>query len=64
MIFTVDVGGVDGETDVWMKTPSVRVARSFLSRHDHEGSSVGMIITIDNPEEVYRLLDLLGEKSD
>jgi hypothetical protein len=61
MILSLGIDGVDGETNVSMQAPSAKSLLDFLQKHDHEGSSIGLTISVDNPEEAYAILRLLQE---
>lgn len=52
----LSIGGVDGETNVYIECRSGRAALEFLQKHDHEGSSVGITIEYEDPEEGYEAL--------
>jgi hypothetical protein len=56
----VNIGGVDSETNTSINCKSPVAALQFLKKHDHEGSSVYISITVD-VEEGYKLLEFLKE---
>jgi hypothetical protein len=64
MRLVISISDVDGETHLQMLTPSATRGLEFLSKYDHEGSSIHIQAQSDNSEEAYRLLTLLqGEES-
>lgn len=58
MEFCIYLGFVDGQTDMRFETKSAKEALEFLNSYDHEGSSLGLVITADDNEDIYKLLRL------
>lgn len=59
MKINVNIAGVDGETNVHGESARASTALEFLKTHDHEGSSVTIVIETDDPAEGYELLDFV-----
>ena len=56
MHIRLTIAGVDGETNVAMDCISSKAAFQFLQQHDHEGSSIGLVLDVDEPGDVWAML--------
>jgi hypothetical protein len=57
--FSVQIGCVDGESSFEMNSPRAKDVLAFLRKHDHEGGSLSLAITVNSNCKIYEVLELL-----
>lgn len=54
--YLLSILAVDGTTKWRFVSTKKTVVREFLEKHDHEGSSVKLVIHLNDPDALYKFL--------